>query len=170
MIEITGSIFEKYVNSTMSAIELVPEDKRDLVLWTNNFPAPEGEGEVEVKAMTPEELALDLFGAMTVFTRVATGQAVMGPELFDGVRAEREALASKTMKEIAAAGREKAKKAATMIDSLQESDLEREIPSPRGGMMTAREWSTVEFAHLIHHRGQLFWCLRACGIKPPKFI
>lgn len=170
MIELTGAVFEKYVNSAMNAVELIPEDERNFVLWTQQFPNPEGGADIEVKAMTPEELALDMYGAMTVFSRVASGEVEISPELFQGVRAEREALKPKSMKEIAAAGREKGKKAAAYIDNMKDIDLEKEIPSPRGGMMTAREWSSVEFAHLIHHRGQLFWCLRAIGIKPPQFI
>lgn len=165
---ITGEMFRLLAEKMMEAVELIPEEKRDFKIWEGSFKDKDG-GEVTLSAMTPAELAADVVNAMTFFSALAGGEMELTDERFQQIRANRDVLATKPLCEIAALGREKAKKAASQLDRLPPEQLDKIVRGPRGPM-PAGVMAMLEFGHLIHHRGQLYQVLRALGVAPPGFL
>lgn len=94
----------------------------------------------------------------------------MAPETFRDAKARQEELAAKPLAEIARIGREVAAEVAGRLDALGPADLEGEISRPGGAPMPRAMMAALAFSHLVHHRGQLYWALRALGVAPPPYL
>jgi len=167
-IPVTGRLFKAYADKMIEAIERIPEDKRDFVIWSGGFKGADGK-EQQLSAQTPVRLAADVIVGLTFMGRALQGAAKFEPEDFAKASEETDELAKKPLSEIAALGRKSADQAAALIDALTEADLKGEVPGPGGGFPKSAI-ALALLTHLTHHRGQLHTILRAVGVEPPAFL
>ncbi len=167
-IEVTGKIFKSYTDRFFDALDKIPEDKHDYVLWKGTFSNQNGQDAV-LQSQTPAQMGADVSLALDLLLKLTKDEAQISPELFTKVRAEMKALAERPLREISATGREIAKRVAPEIDALTAEQLEKLVPG-FNGMVTAREHSVWMLTHVVHHRGQLHQILRSIGIEPPPFF
>ncbi len=165
---VTSEVLQSYTDRFFDAVELVPEDQHDFVLWKGTFKNAEGQ-DVEKQCQTPAEMAADVVIALEGMMKFTKGEVQMSPEIFEGIKARMAELSAKSMKEIAAEGRAVATRIVPQVDDLTEELQQKEIVGPRGPM-TTRAMATLILTHVAHHRGQLYQILRAIGVTPPGFL
>jgi len=164
---ISSDVYVAMADKFMDALAMVPESKRAFAIWSGEF---EEKGEKKtVAAMSPEKLGADVVSAMGFFLRASTGRYKLGSEEVKAHFAASEQLEKKPLAELAELGRQRAREVAKEIDALRPDQI---VGNMEGASrpMTGAQFIAVEFAHLIHHRAQMYWLLRAMGMKPPAFM
>ncbi|MBX3729821.1 MAG: hypothetical protein KF858_11600 [Candidatus Sumerlaeia bacterium] len=167
-IQIDGNTLLAYAERAMQAIEMVPEERRDSLVWQGTFRLADGTTKEE-KAQTPAELAADIVAALPIMASMAKGESDFDAAVHDALHAEQTRVAQLPMREIAALGRRYAAEAAQVIDALGAIPADATLKTPRGEM-PRQVAAVLLFTHVVHHRGQLYQMLRTLGLRPPGFL
>lgn len=163
-----GEALKTFGKGVVDCVRLIPDDKRDAILWEGKFPDAQG-NLVEKKAQSVIVIAADAAIGLHAMAQMLLEKKQGDAEYMEWVDNEIVRISKLPTAEVADLMQQYLDEAAEALDSVTPEVCEETIIM-EGQPFTKKTMASLVFGHMVHHRGQLYMLLRWLGVTPPHFF